>query len=1475
MFVGVAFTGVGASDTVLGSDHHGVEADNGSSAEAEIDMVLQGADGEVEVILRLSDVDESLLPGDRETSATTLQTHAAVTQEPVLDRLERMDGVTIENRWWITNAIMVTVDTDRADLERLAGIDGIQELHRNHQFAAPEPVNVDADAEPTGDAYTYGLEQINVPATWDEFETTGQYIRVTVADTGVDADHPDIELAEEDGWIDFIGDSSDPVDNDGHGTHVSGTIAGGDSSGTAIGVAPDVELANARVCEGSTCDGAAIMNSIQWAVDTESDILSMSLGGPISGDYVDPVRNAMDAGTLVVASIGNDGEGTAGSPGAVYDSLASGATTEDEEVADFSGGLLIDSEDAFGDDAPDDWPDEYITPDIAAPGDDVLSAIPGGGYHTMSGTSMSAPHKSGAAALLLAASGGGLGPYDLVDVLEQTAWKPDDWDESNADDAIGGKDNRYGSGIIDVYAATASVAVDSGIEGVVTDDAGDPIEGAIVSVGGQSIETNVTGAYDAVLAPGTYDVTIDKFGYATETVTVTIDNETHVAERNFELADSMAVELDSGQPKGIMAGDTFTVSFTVANLESYAVDRKPGYDGVLSFTFDGEPIDEGEAVDVDDVSGEVALEVTTEVDTTGDLELEHTFTGSSDSEILTTRPTAVLEQQVSVAVVDDETLGHDVATRLNGQSDESVSVSVIDGAEAVTAASDGEYDVFVVQNIDEGHVQDFASYTNGDSTGVVWLDQWGNDQWGDESNGISVKSSVLDNPTSTSMSLNDQDPKLEILADHPIFEGVGEQGNLVSIHDANDPDRTWFAGYDGDVIGYIQAGGVTDGDGIGVDEGNRTVLLSSFGSTEYVTSGDYTSEADQILANAVEFVADDGVEPATFSGSVTIGDNPAPEGAVVEAYVDGELRGTTTVETPGEYGTADDPLVVDGAADDEGATVTFEVDGLSIEETAEWSAGGEYSLDLNASGTATIEVALGDDRFEQPIDDATVTATGTYGEFEAIELTAGEYRIEDLPADTYDVTAEAQGYDAETNDSVAVEADGTTEVDFWLVGNGAINGTIANAVTQQKLADATVTVTYPDGSTTDPVETDDAGDFAVDGLPGTGETYTIDVHADGFETATIEREIDAGDTDVGQIELNGSASIAGTVEDADGGPIEGVSIAVTSETGGEYHAQTGADGTYVVERVPGDASEYTVAMSKPGYTTNATTLESVTGDETDVDATLTRHAYYFAVDDLSAPDEVTEGDTVEIEATVANLGTDDGNDTVTLFVQDEEWANQSVSLNGTDDPADAATTTVSFTHEPSDAGSMTYNVTTSSESTEAEVTVEEASSGGISLPPPPAPEPSISVLSMELVTTEITVGETADVLVELRNSGDADGEQTLELAVDGAVVETATFDVPAGERIETTLSHAFDEPGTYELAVDGEIIGFVTVEHPADSDESSDDTEQTDDGDDESEPADDVGDDHVGDDGDGIPGFTPVVALIALSAVTLVARRRL
>lgn len=273
------------------------------------------------------------------------------------------------------------------------------------------------------------VAQIGAPTAWEAgFDGTG--VKVAVLDTGVDTTHPDLagRVSESRNFT----TSPDTTDHFGHGTHVAATIggSGNGSNGLRKGVAPKANIVSGKVLD-DTGNGyeSDIIEAMQWAVDADSDVVNMSLGGGPT-DGTDPLSQAVNnlsesSDTLFVVSAGNDGPGasTIGTPGSADASLTVGAVDRDESLADFSsrGPRLGDL---------------AIKPDITAPGVGIVAARAAGTtmgtpvdalYTTASGTSMAAPHVAGAAVLIAQQHPDWTGEQ-LKDALISTA-KPGELDE--------------------------------------------------------------------------------------------------------------------------------------------------------------------------------------------------------------------------------------------------------------------------------------------------------------------------------------------------------------------------------------------------------------------------------------------------------------------------------------------------------------------------------------------------------------------------------------------------------------------------------------------------------------------------------------------------------------------------------------------------------------------------------------------------------------------------------------------------------------------------------------------------------------------------------------------------------------------------------------------------------------------------------------------------------------------------------------
>ena len=222
----------------------------------------------------------------------------------------------------------------------------------------------------------------------------GAEVNVAVLDTGVYKDHLDldVELCKD---ATKRGIKNGCSDNNGHGTHVAGTIAAnGGSDGKGIfGVAPEANLWVVKVCGPAGCWTDDITEAIRYVTDQGANIISISLGGDTQSSLIkDAIDYAVGKGVLIIAAAGNDGDayGSIDYPGANAKVIAVGAIDSTETVAGWSSRGINDG----------DYVVEEREIEFAAPGVSVESTFNNGCYAFGDGTSMATPHIAGLAAKL-------------------------------------------------------------------------------------------------------------------------------------------------------------------------------------------------------------------------------------------------------------------------------------------------------------------------------------------------------------------------------------------------------------------------------------------------------------------------------------------------------------------------------------------------------------------------------------------------------------------------------------------------------------------------------------------------------------------------------------------------------------------------------------------------------------------------------------------------------------------------------------------------------------------------------------------------------------------------------------------------------------------------------------------------------------------------------------------------------------------
>ena len=261
--------------------------------------------------------------------------------------------------------------------------------------------------------YGISITKANQNVTWQastsqDCEITPWYFGI---DTGVDSDHPDLNVQEIMGFI--ASDPNDPgEDTEGHGTHTAGSAAARDGNGNAVGMAPGAPVFGFKVCMPEGCaldDIVAAVDEVtarKLANPNQPMVANMSLGGGADNFTDTAVRRSVNAGVVYTLSAGNGvlgaclfpGDAQNNSPARVGDDAINAANGSDGNTDPINGAITVTSSDSNDQDVNCNF-GAPVT--VAAPGEGIFSTWIDGGYATISGTSMAAPHTAGAAILYL------------------------------------------------------------------------------------------------------------------------------------------------------------------------------------------------------------------------------------------------------------------------------------------------------------------------------------------------------------------------------------------------------------------------------------------------------------------------------------------------------------------------------------------------------------------------------------------------------------------------------------------------------------------------------------------------------------------------------------------------------------------------------------------------------------------------------------------------------------------------------------------------------------------------------------------------------------------------------------------------------------------------------------------------------------------------------------------------------------------
>ena len=855
----------------------------------------------------------------------SLRDVSARVQAPVVQLVYQRGGMVL-NHFWLNNMLLVAADA--VTLRDIAQNPLVEKVFPN--FAVSLPPEQIGHAEPAQGPYEWNIEKVGAPLAWG-LGINGAGVRDCVTDTGVDISHPDLV-----GRM-FTTDSSDPYypggfmefDSSGnpvvslphdsafHGTHVSGTIAGDSMGGTAIGVAPGIWLMMGLVLPGGGGSFAQVIAGMQWCVSPfdkagnptpPAHVQSMSwgdTGGGLQAQLLDPIKNSLLAGVIPVAAIGNEFEGSARSPGDIWGTFGVGATDINDNVAAFSSGKFINwpspptSWPFFG-----GWPSQpYLKPDFSAPGVNIRSAAPGGGYQNLDGTSMATPHVSATVGLMVEASGFSLTPEQAYNNLRNSV----------LDLGAPGQDDRYGWGRLDTYKAVLlSLVANTGVKGTVYDSgSSSPLKDVKVTAQelGAYTSTDANGTFRMGLPEGSYNISFDKFGYISQfrLVHVVLYNGTV----NGYVLDPTAAPLSGASvtfAKANLTVYTDSAGYFTASVKNGSYDVQANASGYVPATQSVSVPENGTAwanftlfpnipailtgtvtnssstspiagalvwaegpakyQGVTDASGVYSITISSANGGTyhvgafaGGYWPSNSFVTVTPGSTTTADFADVPSARANIAIYQD--WSGQLSGLLTAAGDTPWAYqnpNAIDLKWNVSAFPavywSGFSDPTNIANPTPDTFSDILSIAGSVGTSIVFADSFNGWPYG-----IQLLSTNLGDPLFRAYSYNEGNVYFHIMADHPIFNGVGTIGDTVYVLNQSatfDGDHTWFSNYTGTLLAHVGTDAMgLQGDGVAVRAipgGTQWVLLGSLAPQVWTNlTSDWTANAMKIATNSVDF----------------------------------------------------------------------------------------------------------------------------------------------------------------------------------------------------------------------------------------------------------------------------------------------------------------------------------------------------------------------------------------------------------------------------------------------------------------------------------------------------------------------------------------------------------------------------------------------------------------------------------------------
>nr|WP_223254135.1 MULTISPECIES: S8 family peptidase [unclassified Bacillus (in: firmicutes)] len=418
-----------------------------------------------------------------ELRATSEETQQALLT--YLQKEQKKKQVKEIHSYYIVNGLAVT--GTKEVMEKVASFPEVDQVLPNETRQIHRPVDLKTSKQKKQmkavDGVEWNISQIHAPEAWAlGYDGTGTV--VASIDTGVEWDHPALkekyrgfdpahpnDPSHEFNWYDATTGSEAPYDDLEHGTHVTGTMVGSEPDGkNQIGVAPGAKWIAVKAFSEDGGSDADLLDAGEWILapkdedgnphpEKAPDVVNNSWGGgPGLDDWYKDVVNAWRAADIFPEfSAGNTdlfnpgGEGSIANPANYQEAFATGATDQDNKLGSFS----LQGPSPYG----------VMKPDIAAPGVNIRSSIPGKGYEDgWNGTSMAGPHVSAVVALLRQVQSD-LSVEEIEQILIDTAKPLTDQQFPES------PNNGYGAGLVDAKEAITALTDGIGtIEGQVTNE---------------------------------------------------------------------------------------------------------------------------------------------------------------------------------------------------------------------------------------------------------------------------------------------------------------------------------------------------------------------------------------------------------------------------------------------------------------------------------------------------------------------------------------------------------------------------------------------------------------------------------------------------------------------------------------------------------------------------------------------------------------------------------------------------------------------------------------------------------------------------------------------------------------------------------------------------------------------------------------------------------------------------------------------